>query len=195
MSNKEPMIQYSRRYFLTLLAGLTLAGAAGTAAAADAPRVSLKTSMGEIVLELYPEKAPKSVENFLQYVKNGHYNGTIFHRVIDGFMIQGGGFDKNMKQKPTRAPIENEAKNGLKNEPYTLAMARTSDPHSASAQFFINVKNNSFLDYPGQDGWGYTVFGKVIKGMDVVDKIKLVPTAGGDVPTKPVVIESASIIK
>jgi peptidyl-prolyl cis-trans isomerase A (cyclophilin A)/peptidyl-prolyl cis-trans isomerase B (cyclophilin B) len=195
MSNKEPMIQYSRRYFLTLLAGLTLAGAAGTAAAADAPRVSLKTSMGEIVVELYPEKAPKSVENFLQYVKNGHYNGTIFHRVIDGFMIQGGGFDKNMKQKPTRAPIENEAKNGLKNEPYTLAMARTSDPHSASAQFFINVKNNSFLDYPGQDGWGYTVFGKVIKGMDVVDKIKLVPTAGGDVPTKPVVIESASIIK
>jgi peptidyl-prolyl cis-trans isomerase A (cyclophilin A)/peptidyl-prolyl cis-trans isomerase B (cyclophilin B) len=195
MSNKEPMIQYSRRYFLTLLAGLTLAGAAGTAAAADAPRVSLKTSMGEIVLELYPEKAPKSVENFLQYAKNGHYNGTIFHRVIDGFMIQGGGFDKNMKQKPTRAPIENEAKNGLKNEPYTLAMARTSDPHSASAQFFINVKNNSFLDYPGQDGWGYTVFGKVIKGMDVVDKIKLVPTAGGDVPTKPVVIESASIIK
>jgi peptidyl-prolyl cis-trans isomerase A (cyclophilin A)/peptidyl-prolyl cis-trans isomerase B (cyclophilin B) len=151
--------------------------------------------MGEIVLELYPEKAPKSVENFLQYVKNGHYNGTIFHRVIDGFMIQGGGFDKNMKQKPTRAPIENEAKNGLKNEPYTLAMARTSDPHSASAQFFINVKNNSFLDYPGQDGWGYAVFGKVIKGMDVVDKIKLVPTAGGDVPTKPVVIESASIIK
>ncbi|HEV7616864.1 MAG TPA: peptidylprolyl isomerase [Burkholderiaceae bacterium] len=188
-------MQYSRRYFLTLLAGLTLAGAAGTAAAADAPRVSLKTSMGEIVLELYPEKAPKSVENFLQYVKNGHYNGTIFHRVIDGFMIQGGGFDKNMKQKPTRAPIENEAKNGLKNEPYTLAMARTSDPHSASAQFFINVKNNSFLDYPGQDGWGYAVFGKVIKGMDVVDKIKLVPTAGGDVPTKPVVIESASIIK
>jgi cyclophilin family peptidyl-prolyl cis-trans isomerase len=195
MSNKEPMIQYSRRYFLTLLAGLTLAGAAGTAAAADAPRVSLKTSMGEIVLELYPEKAPKSVENFLQYVKNGHYNGTIFHRVIDGFMIQGGGFDKNMKQKPTRAPIENEAKNGLKNEPYTVAMARTSDPHSASAQFFINVKNNSFLDYPGQDGWGYAVFGKVVKGMDVVDKIKLVPTAAGDVPTKPVVIESASIIK
>jgi cyclophilin family peptidyl-prolyl cis-trans isomerase len=195
MSNKEPMIQYSRRYFLTLLAGLTLAGAAGTAAAADAPRVSLKTSMGEIVLELYPEKAPKSVENFLQYVKSGHYNGTIFHRVINGFMIQGGGFDKNMKQKPTRAPIENEAKNGLKNEPYTVAMARTSDPHSASAQFFINVKNNSFLDYPGQDGWGYAVFGKVIKGMDVVDKIKLVPTAGGDVPTKPVVIESASIIK
>jgi cyclophilin family peptidyl-prolyl cis-trans isomerase len=195
MSNKEPMIQYSRRYFLTLLAGLTLAGAAGTAAAADAPRVSLKTSMGEIVLELYPEKAPKSVENFLQYVKNGHYNGTIFHRVKNGFMIQGGGFDKNMKQKPTRAPIENEAKNGLKNEPYTLAMARTSDPHSASAQFFINVKNNSFLDYPGQDGWGYAVFGKVVKGMDVVDKIKLVPTAAGDVPTKPVVIESASIIK
>lgn len=189
------MIQYSRRYFLTLLAGLSLAGAAVTVAAADPPRVLLKTSMGEIVLELYPEKAPKSADNFLQYVKNGHYNGTIFHRVINGFMIQGGGFDKDMKQKPTRAPIENEAKNGLKNEPYTLAMARTMDPHSASAQFFINVKNNAFLDYPGQDGWGYAVFGKVIKGMDVVDKIKAVPTGIGDVPTKPVVIESASIIK
>ena len=187
-------MQCSRRYFFTLLAGLSLAATSYMASAAEAPRVSLKTSMGEIVVELYPEKAPKSVENFIQYVKNDHYKGTIFHRVIDGFMIQGGGFDKDMKQKPTNAPIENEAKNGLKNEPYTLAMARTGAPHSASSQFFINVKNNSFLDYPGQDGWGYAVFGKVIKGMDVVDKIKAVPT-NNSVPSKPVIIESASVAK
>jgi peptidyl-prolyl cis-trans isomerase A (cyclophilin A)/peptidyl-prolyl cis-trans isomerase B (cyclophilin B) len=193
--NKESTMQYSRRYFLTLLTSLSFAGIAFSAAAADAPHVLLKTNMGEIVLELYPEKAPKSVENFLKYVKNDHYKGTIFHRVIDGFMIQGGGFDKDMTQKPTNPPIENEAKNGLKNEPYTLAMARTGAPHSASAQFFINVKNNSFLDYPGQDGWGYAVFGKVIKGTDVVDKIKAVPTGGNNVPVKPVVIESASVTK
>ncbi len=188
-------MQYSRRYFLTLLTSLAFSGIAFSAAAADAPHVLLKTSMGEIVLELYPEKAPKSVENFLKYVKSDHYKGTIFHRVIDDFMIQGGGYDKDMTQKPTNAPIENEAKNGLKNEPYTLAMARTASPHSASAQFFINVKNNSFLDYPGQDGWGYAVFGKVIKGMDVVDRIKAVPTGANNVPVKPVVIESASIAK
>jgi peptidyl-prolyl cis-trans isomerase A (cyclophilin A)/peptidyl-prolyl cis-trans isomerase B (cyclophilin B) len=184
----------SRRYFIRLMTGLSLAAFSLTGHAAGEPRVSLKTSMGEIVLELNPEKAPKSVENFLQYVKKGHYNGTIFHRVIDGFMIQGGGFDSDMKQKPTMAPIENEAKNGLKNETYTVAMARTSDPHSASAQFFINVKNNGFLDYPGQDGWGYAVFGKVVKGMDVVDKIKAVPTSNS-VPNAPVVIESATILK
>lgn len=188
-------MQYSRRHFLTLLTSLSFSAIAFSAAAADAPHVLLKTSMGEIVLELYPEKAPKSVENFLKYVKNDHYKGTIFHRVIDGFMIQGGGYDRNMTQKPTDAPIQNEAKNGLKNEPYTLAMARTAAPHSASAQFFINVKNNGFLDYPGQDGWGYAVFGKVIKGMDVVDKIKVVPTGGNNVPVKPVVIESAAITK
>ena len=186
---------FSRRYFLSLLAVLTLTGTLQTASAADALRVAIKTSMGEIVLELYPEKAPKSVENFLQYVKSGHYKGTIFHRVIDGFMIQGGGYDKDMAQKPTREPVENEAKNGLQNEAYTLAMARTSAPHSASAQFFINVKNNGFLDYPGQDGWGYAVFGKVIKGMDVVDKIKAVPTGQNNIPNKPVVIESASVVK
>jgi peptidyl-prolyl cis-trans isomerase A (cyclophilin A)/peptidyl-prolyl cis-trans isomerase B (cyclophilin B) len=168
------------------------------ALAADQPKVSLKTSMGEIVLQLYPDKAPKSAENFLQYVKSGHYDGTVFHRVIGNFMIQGGGFDRDMKQKPTRAPIENEAKNGLKNEPMTVSMARTSAPHSATAQFFINVGSNSFLDYPGQDGWGYAVFGKVVKGMDVVNKIKAVETGNSgmhqNVPTKPVVIESASII-
>ncbi|MGZ3159538.1 MAG: peptidylprolyl isomerase, partial [Burkholderiaceae bacterium] len=134
--------------------------------------VILTTNHGNIKLDLYADKAPKTVENFLAYVNSGHYNGTIFHRVIDGFMVQGGGFEPGMKQKPTNDTIENEAKNGLKNEPYTVAMARTSAPHSASAQFFINVKNNSFLDYPGQDGWGYCVFGKVVEGMDVVDKIR-----------------------
>ncbi|HYD96923.1 MAG TPA: peptidylprolyl isomerase [Noviherbaspirillum sp.] len=192
-------MQNTRRYFMRLAAALSLGMAFHSAGAADAPRVALKTSMGEIVLELYPEKAPKSVENFLQYVKSGHYNGTVFHRVISNFMIQGGGFDKSMNQKPTNPPIENEAKNGLKNEPYTVAMARTSAPHSASAQFFINVKNNSFLDYPGQDGWGYAVFGKVIKGTEVVDKIKAVETGSSgmfrDVPVKPVLIESATVVK
>ncbi|WP_420474333.1 peptidylprolyl isomerase [Noviherbaspirillum sp. ST9] len=192
-------MQNTRRRFMHLAAALFLGSSLEAAIAADAPQVSLKTSMGEIVLELYPEKAPKSVENFLQYVKSGHYNGTVFHRVISNFMIQGGGFDKDMNQKPTKAPIENEAKNGLKNEAYSVAMARTSAPHSASAQFFINVKNNSFLDYPGQDGWGYAVFGKVVKGTDVVDKIKAVETTNSgmhrDVPAKPVVIESASIVK
>jgi cyclophilin family peptidyl-prolyl cis-trans isomerase len=187
-------MQGKRRSLLILAATLALAPALN-AAAADAPQVLLKTSMGDITLELNQEKAPKSVANFLQYVKNGHYNGTIFHRVISSFMIQGGGFEPGMKQKPTSAPIENEASNGLKNEPYSVAMARTSAPNSASAQFFINVKNNAFLNYPGQDGAGYAVFGKVIKGADVVDKIKDVQTGPGDVPVKPVVIESASIVK
>jgi cyclophilin family peptidyl-prolyl cis-trans isomerase len=192
-------MHFSRRYFIAVLAGFWMTGAAFTAQAADTPHVLLKTNMGEIVLELYPEKAPKTVENFLQYVKSGHYSGTVFHRVIENFMIQGGGFDKDMNQKPTRAPIENEAKNGLKNETYTLAMARLPSPHSASAQFFINTNNNAGLDYPGQDGWGYCVFGKVIKGMDVVDKIKLAPVADRGmnqaVPIKPIVIESATLTK
>ncbi|HZW23236.1 peptidylprolyl isomerase [Noviherbaspirillum sp.] len=160
--------------------------------------VILTTNHGNIKLELDADKAPKTVANFLAYVQAGHYNGTIFHRVIDGFMIQGGGFEPGMKQKPTNDPIENEAKNGLKNEPYTIAMARTSAPHSASAQFFINVKNNSFLDYPGQDGWGYCVFGKVVEGTDVVDKIKSVKTTRtgmhADVPVEDVVIEKAEVI-
>jgi len=157
--------------------------------------VMLTTNFGNIKIELDAEKAPKTVENFLSYVRSGHYNGTIFHRVIDGFMIQGGGFEPGMKQKPTSAPVENEAKNGLKNTEYTVAMARTSDPHSATAQFFINISNNSFLDYPGQDGWGYCVFGKVTEGTDVVDKIKSVKTTRGgmhaDVPAEDVVIEKA----
>ncbi|AYM79467.1 peptidyl-prolyl cis-trans isomerase [Janthinobacterium agaricidamnosum] len=182
---------------------MTLGSAVVAAAPATAldptPHVALKTSMGEIVLELNQEKAPQSVANFLQYVKSGYYKGTVFHRVIDGFMIQGGGFDKNMKQKATKAPIKNEAQNGLQNVTYSIAMARTGDPHSATAQFFINVNDNGALDYPGRDGFGYTVFGKVIKGMDVVDKIKAVPVTDKgphqNVPVTPVVIESATLLK
>jgi peptidyl-prolyl cis-trans isomerase A (cyclophilin A) len=176
---------------------LSAAAASGGGLAAD-PQVELKTSAGTIRVELYPAKAPKSVENFLQYVKDGHYDGTIFHRVIPGFMVQGGGMTKDMAQKKTRAPVPIESKNGLKNELGTLAMARTSDPNSATSQFFINVNNNGFLDYPGQDGHGYTVFGKVVGGMDVVNKIVAVPTGntGGhqNVPRTPVLIESASVV-
>ena len=159
--------------------------------------VIITTNHGDIKLELDAEKAPKTVENFLAYVNAGHYSNTIFHRVIDGFMIQGGGFEPGMKQKATKAPVENEAKNGLKNVEYSDAMARTSDPHSASAQFFINIKNNSFLDYPGQDGWGYCVFGKVIDGKEVVDRIGKVKTGSQagyqDVPLEDVVIESVEV--
>ena len=172
--------------------------------AAD-PQVDLKTSAGTIRLELYPAKAPKTVENFLQYVKDGHYNGTVFHRVIDGFMVQGGGFDQGFKQKPTRKPIANEAKAGvtagLRNEVGTVAMARTSDPDSATAQFFINVNDNAFLNSgdPKGDGVGYAVFGKVVSGMDVVTKIAKTPTGPGgpfqrDVPRPVVVIEQASVV-
>lgn len=166
----------------------------------DMPYVELETTMGNIVIELNQEKAPNTVANFLEYVKSGHYDGTIFHRVIDGFMIQGGGMDANMKEKSTNAPIQNEADNGLKNEVGTIAMARTSDPHSATAQFFINVKDNSFLNFSGKNpqGWGYAVFGKVVEGMDVVDAIKGVRTGNrgyhADVPLENVVIESAKII-
>ena len=158
--------------------------------------VIITTNHGDITLELDAEKAPKTVANFLAYVASGHYEGTIFHRVIDGFMIQGGGFTSGMKQKPTNEPIENEAKNGLKNIEYSVAMARTNAPHSASAQFFINIKNNGFLDYPGQDGWGYCVFGKVTDGFDVVDKIRAVKTTRSgmfaDVPAEDVVIEKVT---
>lgn len=176
------------------------AAAAGPGALAAEPLVDLKTSAGTIRLELYPAKAPKTVANFLQYVKDGHYDGTVFHRVIDGFMIQGGGFDGSYKQKAARDPIQNEAKNGLKNDLGTIAMARTSAPHSASAQFFINVKNNDFLNAAAaQDGWGYAVFGKVISGMDVVTKIAKTPTGPGgpfrsDVPREAVVIQSATVV-
>ena len=159
--------------------------------------ITLKTSMGDIVIELDHEKAPKSCENFEQYVRDGHYDGTIFHRVIDNFMIQGGGFMPDMMQKATRDPIENEAANGLSNVTGSIAMARTMAPHSATAQFFINVKDNGFLDHPGQDGWGYCVFGKVTEGLDVVEKIKAVETTNkaghSDVPVEPIVIEKAEI--
>ena len=163
-------------------------------------KVALNTNQGRIVLELDAAKAPKTVANFVEYVKSGHYNGTIFHRVIDGFMIQGGGFDEKMKQKSTGTQIQNEADNGLKNDIGTIAMARTGDPHSATAQFFINVGNNAFLNHSGKNpqGWGYAVFGKTVEGMDVVNKIKGVATgnAGGhqDVPRTPVIIETAEVI-
>jgi peptidyl-prolyl cis-trans isomerase A (cyclophilin A) len=163
-------------------------------ALADAERVLMKTSMGEITLELDAEKAPKTVANFLGYVDDGFYDGTIFHRVISGFMIQGGGLDPDMQKKATREPVENEARNGLNNLRGSIAMARTGDPHSATAQFFINHKDNANLDYPSFDGWGYAVFGRVVQGMDVVDAIAAVPTgvrAGrGDVPKETVLIES-----
>jgi peptidyl-prolyl cis-trans isomerase A (cyclophilin A)/peptidyl-prolyl cis-trans isomerase B (cyclophilin B) len=183
--------------FLALSIALLLAQGA-FAANPSYPEVELKTSLGKITLELYPDKAPKTVENFLEYVKSGHYNGTIFHRVIAGFMIQGGGFDANFNEKPTRAPIANESDNGLKNNIGTVAMARTSDPNSATAQFFVNVADNDFLNRPGQDGWGYCVFGKVIKGMDVVNKIAAVPTGShppyDDVPLSAVLIESVKLL-
>jgi len=162
--------------------------------------VKLETSKGDIVLELYKDKAPLSVANFLSYVKKGHYDGTIFHRVINGFMIQGGGFDVNMKERPAGRPVRNEADNGLKNSLYSVAMARTSDPHSATAQFFINVKSNRALDHSGKtdSGWGYAVFGDVVDGKRVVDEIKGVRTGSvgmfDDVPLQPVVIKKASII-
>jgi peptidyl-prolyl cis-trans isomerase A (cyclophilin A)/peptidyl-prolyl cis-trans isomerase B (cyclophilin B) len=176
------------------------ATAAGSGALAADPQVDMKTNFGTIRLELYPAKAPKTVENFLQYAKDGHFNGTIFHRVIDNFMIQGGGFDKNYRQKPTRDPIPNEAKNGLKNDLGTIAMARTNAPHSASSQFFINGKNNDFLNSANaQDGWGYAVFGKVVSGMDVVTKISKSATGSGgpfptDVPKEMVIIESVTLV-
>jgi peptidyl-prolyl cis-trans isomerase B (cyclophilin B) len=160
--------------------------------------IKLHTSHGVIGLELDADKAPLTVQNFIDYVKNGHYDNTIFHRVIDGFMIQGGGFEPGMKQKTTKPPIKNEAGNKLKNENYTVAMARTNDPHSATAQFFINIADNNFLNHPGQDGWGYCVFGKVVEGQDVVDKIKNVKTGSSaghrDVPVEDVTINKAEVV-
>lgn len=170
------------------------------AAHAANPLVEMHTTLGSVTVELYPDKAPKTVENFLQYVKDGHYSGTIFHRVIPGFMIQGGGFDKPMLQKRTRAPIENEAANGLKNTAGTLAMARTADPHSASAQFFVNVADNDFLNFrsPTPQNYGYAVFGKVVKGMEVVEKISRAPTGTigsySDVPVQAIVIQEMKLL-
>ena len=179
-----------------------LASAPGFAQAGNAdPVIKLETTMGDIVIRLNERKAPITCANFVQYVKSGHYDGTIFHRVIKDFMIQGGGFADNMKEKPTHAPIRNEANNGLKNEKYTIAMARTKDPHSARAQFFINTRNNNFLDFKSQKNgeWGYAVFGKVIQGQNVVNQIEKAATgrrAGhDDVPTEPVIIKKAVVLE
>jgi peptidyl-prolyl cis-trans isomerase A (cyclophilin A) len=183
-------------------AAIVLACLAGSARAADAPKVKFATSAGDIVVEVYPDKAPKTAANFLQYVRDKHYDGTVFHRVIDRFMVQGGGFDRNMVEKKTRAPVPHEGREafdkGLRNETGTLAMARTNDPNSATAQFFVNVADNAFLDPRGSNP-GYTVFGRVVGGMDVVNKIKAVQTGTvgmhGDVPLTPVVINSATLVK
>ena len=164
------------------------------------PRVKLETSAGDIVLELRPDKAPKTVENFLAYVKKGQYNGTVFHRVIPGFMVQGGGLDARLSERPTGQPIQNEADNGLRNDRYTLAMARTNDPHSATAQFFINVADNAFLNHsaPTPQGWGYAVFGRVVSGQAVVDRISTVPTGNfgrnQNVPLTPITINAATVL-
>ena len=182
-----------------LLAAALAAVALSVGAQAPAPRVAFDTSEGRIVVELAPQAAPKTVDNFLSYVKSGHYDGTVFHRVIPGFMIQGGGFTADMKEKPTHGTIPLESRNGLKNERGTLAMARRADPDSASAQFFINLVDNGRLDYPNPDGNGYAVFGKVVEGMDVVDKIKATPTdnrgSHQNVPVTPITIKTARVVK
>ncbi len=191
----------SRRTISLSLASLVLASVSTWASAQSAanPRVKFATSQGEFVVELEPAKAPKTVENFLQYVNDKHYEGTVFHRVIDGFMIQGGGFTADMQQKPTRAPIPLEAKNGLKNDRYTIAMARTGNPNSATSQFYINVANNDMLNAPNPDGHGYAVFGKVVQGQAVIDKIRTVPTGNRgmhqNVPVSAVAITSATVLK
>jgi cyclophilin family peptidyl-prolyl cis-trans isomerase len=196
---RKPHATFPLLATITLLASLVFAG---PVAAQDNPQAVLHTSMGDIRLELYADKAPISVENFINYAKNGFYDGTIFHRVIGSFMIQGGGFTPDMQQKPTNEPILNEASNGLSNLRGTIAMARTNDPHSATAQFFINVQNNTNLDYAGGNSprtWGYAVFGRVIVGMEVVDKIRFVSTETNgrysDVPVEPVTIDSVEIIE
>jgi peptidyl-prolyl cis-trans isomerase B (cyclophilin B) len=186
---------------ICLTAGLILGAGQSCRAERSHPLVKLETSMGDITLELYPDKAPATVANFLEYVKAGFFNGTIFHRVINGFMVQGGGLDAQLNKKPTRAPIKNEADNGLTNDAYTVAMARTNIPDSATAQFFINVANNTFLNHTGKtpQGWGYAVFGKVIKGQEVVDKIKAVPTTTRasyeNVPQEPITIIKATVVQ
>jgi len=194
-----------RRYFLGFALSLSVVGFAQAQTAA--PQVKFVTTAGEFVIELYPDKAPNTVENFLVYVRDGHYNGTVFHRVINNFMIQGGGYDARYMEKPTRPSIKHEgaevkAKGGPSNTVGTIAMARTNNPHSASSQFFINVKDNDFLNHssPTAQGWGYVAFGKVISGMEVVNKIKQTPTGAGgpfpsDVPQTPVVIQSAVLVK
>ena len=193
-----------RRTAFALIGALLTALSMSQVMAQDAPKVKFSTTAGDFVVELYPDKAPKTVENFLQYVKDKHYDGTIFHRVIDNFMVQGGGYDAKYAEKKTRAPVVHEgrdalAKGGPRNVVGTLAMARTNDPNSASAQFFINVKDNAFLD-PSTQAYGYTVFGKVISGMDVVNKMKSTPTGAGgpfpsDVPKTPILVNSTTLVK
>lgn len=187
-----------KRSIVGLVLALFFLGGSMNAQSAN-PQVALNTSKGRIVLELDAEKAPVTVANFLSYVDDSFFSGTIFHRVIKGFMIQGGGFTADLEKKATQAPIENEAKNGLKNDRGTIAMARTGDPHSATAQFFINTVDNAGLDYPGSDGWGYTVFGRVIEGLETVDAIADVATGSsggmGNVPLEAVVIESAERVE
>jgi peptidyl-prolyl cis-trans isomerase A (cyclophilin A) len=191
----------SRRTLTLSFVSAILASTAGLASAqtTDQPKVKFTTNMGDFVVELDPAKAPKTVENFLQYVADKHYDGTVFHRVIDGFMVQGGGFTADMQQKPVRAPIPLEAKNGLKNDRYTIAMARTGNPNSATSQFYINVANNDMLNAPNPDGHGYAVFGKVVQGQTVIDKIRSVPTSNRgmhqNVPTSAVTITSATLLK
>ena len=193
--------QFAKLSLAALVAGSLSLSVVYAQSAKSLPQVQFTTSMGQFTVELEPEKAPKTVTNFLAYVNSGFYTGTIFHRVINGFMIQGGGFTKELVQKPTRAPIPIESDNGLKNTKYSIAMARTNDPNSATAQFFVNVKDNAMLDYPSRDGYGYTVFGRVVAGMETIDNIKFVdtnvhaPTRMSDVPVKAIVIESAKVIK
>jgi peptidyl-prolyl cis-trans isomerase A (cyclophilin A) len=191
------IVALSRRAAATVLAGLLVSVPAW--AQQEGPRVKLGTSAGDIVVVLFQDKAPRTVENFLQYVRDKHYDGTVFHRVIDGFMIQGGGFSTDMQQKPTRAPIALETRPDLKNDRGTLAMARTANPNSATAQFFITVADTRNLDAPMPDGHGYAVFGRVVQGMDVVDKIKGMPTGRAgpmqNVPATPIVIQSATLLK
>ena len=190
-----------RKFWLSLGLAVSITALSGFSYAG--PKVEFKTNLGNFVVDLDSDKAPKTVNNFLAYVKSGFYNGTVFHRVINSFMVQGGGFTTELVQKPTQPPVVSEAQNGLKNQIYTIAMARTSDPDSATAQFYINVKDNPGLDFPNAMGNGYTVFGKVISGTQTIDKIKLVPTGiastprgrMADVPNTPVVIESATILK
>ncbi|NDH78758.1 MAG: peptidyl-prolyl cis-trans isomerase [Burkholderiaceae bacterium] len=190
-----------RKFWLSLGLAVSITALSGFSYAG--PKVEFKTNLGNFVVDLDSDKAPKTVNNFLAYVKSGFYNGTVFHRVINGFMVQGGGFTTELVQKPTQSPVVSEAQNGLKNQIYTIAMARTSDPDSATAQFYINVKDNPGLDFPNAMGNGYTVFGKVISGTQTIDKIKQVPTGVAstprgrmaDVPNTPVVIESVTILK
>lgn len=189
----------SRRMALGIAVALCFGSAAMADTANAASQVKFQTSLGDFTVELYADKAPKTVENFLQYVKDKHYNGTIFHRVMDGFMVQGGGMTQEMKEKSTRDPIPLEAKNGLKNDRGTIAMARTGNPNSATSQFFINVVDNQGLNAPSPDGFGYAVFGKVVAGMDTIDKIRVTPTGNKgpyqNVPLTPVIINSATLVK